>query len=158
MRHSQSEKLEIIRVVEGSSLGVKRTLEELDINRSTFYDWYQRYQEGGSEALAVMPSHRRQSWKAISPWVKKQVVDAALEHLDKSPRELAWYLTDRRGYFISESSVYRILKVNDLITSPAYTVLSAKDKFDQPTARGEHHIAITREKNNIFSMLTHLFT
>jgi transposase InsO family protein len=31
--------------------------------------------------------------------------------------------------------VYRILKLNDLITSPAYTVLSAKDKFDQPTTR-----------------------
>lgn len=135
MRHNQSEKLEIIRVVEGSSLGVKRTLEELDINRSTFYDWYQRYQEGGSEALAVVPSHRRQFWNAIPPWIKKQVVDAALEHLDKSPRELAWHLTDTRGYFISESSVYRILKVNDLITSPAYTVLSAKDKFDHPTTR-----------------------
>lgn len=62
-------------------------------------------------------------------------METALEHLDKSPRELAWYLTDTQGYFISESSVYRILKVNDLITSPAYTVLSAKDKFDQPTTR-----------------------
>jgi putative transposase len=39
-----------------------------------------------------------------------------LEHLDKSPRQLAWYLTDTQGYYISESSVYRILKANDLIT------------------------------------------
>jgi len=36
MRYSQSEKMAIIRVVENSSLGVKRTLSELDINRSTF--------------------------------------------------------------------------------------------------------------------------
>jgi len=36
MRHSQSEKMAIIRVVENSSLGIKRTLAELDINRSTF--------------------------------------------------------------------------------------------------------------------------
>jgi hypothetical protein len=43
MRHSQSEKLEIIRVVEDSSLGVKGTLRELDINRSTFYEWYRRW-------------------------------------------------------------------------------------------------------------------
>lgn len=62
-------------------------------------------------------------------------METALEHLDKSPRELAWYLTDTEGYFISESSVYRILKLNGLVTSPAYTVLSAKDKFDQPTTR-----------------------
>jgi putative transposase len=133
MRHSPSEKLEIIRVVEDSSLGIKRTLRELDINRSTFYEWYRRYREGGVEALAIKPSQERRFWNAIPPWVRKRVVETALEHLDKSPRELAWYLTDTQGYYISESSVYRILKVNDLITSPAYTVLSAKDKFDQPT-------------------------
>jgi transposase InsO family protein len=116
-------------------LGVKRTLKELDINRSTFYKWYRRYREGGYDALAVRPPHRRQFWNAIPPWVRKQVVETALEHPEKSPRELAWYLTDTRKYFISESSVYRILKANDLVTSPAYTVLSAKDKFDQPTTR-----------------------
>ncbi len=135
MRHSQSEKMEIIRTVEKSSLGVKRTLAELDINRSTFYDWYQRYSEGGYDALASNPPHRRRFWNAIPPDVKKKVVETALEHLDKSPRQLAWYLTDNQGYYLSESSVYRILKANDLITSPNYTVISAKDKFDQPTTR-----------------------
>jgi len=135
MRHSQSEKLEIIRVVEGSSLGVKQTMRELDVTRSTFYAWYRRYQERGAEALEDRTSDRRQFWNAIPPWVKKKVVETALEHVDKSPRELAWYLTDTQGSFISESSVYRILKAHDLITSPAYTVLSAKDTFDQPTTR-----------------------
>ena len=135
MRHSQSEKMEIIRTVEGSRIGVKRTLQELDINRSTFYDWYRRYREGGYDALASRPSHRRRFWNAIPPDVKQKVVETALDHLDKSPRQLAWYLTDTQGYYISESSVYRILKANDLITSPAFTVLSAKDKFDQPTTR-----------------------
>jgi len=135
MRHSQSEKREVIRVVEDSSLGIKRALRELDINRSTFYAWYQRYRVRGVEGLADNTSHRRQFWNAIPPWVRKKVVETALELLDKSPQELAWYLTDTQGYFISESSVYRVLKVNDLITSPAYTVLSAKDKFDQPTTR-----------------------
>ena len=135
MRPNASEKREIIQVVEDSPLGVKRTLRELDVNRSTFYDWYRRYRDGGDGALSVRPSQERRFWNAIPPWVKKNVVESALEHLDKSPRELAWHLTDTQGYFISESSVYRILKVNDLITSPAYTVLSAKDKFDQPTTR-----------------------
>lgn len=135
MRHSQSEKMEIIRIVEKSSLGVKRTLAELDINRSTFYDWYRRYSEGGYNALASKPPNRRRFWNAIPPDVKKKVVETALEHLDKSPRQLAWYLTDNQGYYLSESSVYRILKANDLITSPNYTVISAKDKFDQPTTR-----------------------
>jgi transposase InsO family protein len=135
MRHSPSEKLEVIRVVEDSSLGVKRTLRELDINRSTFYGWYDRYLKRGADGLTDRTSHRRQFWNAIPPWVKTKVVETALEHLDKSPRELACHLTDTQKYFISESSVYRILKLNGLITSPAYTVLSAKDKFDQPTTR-----------------------
>ena len=135
MRHSQTEKMEIIRVVESSPLGVKRTLQELELNRSTFYGWYGRYSEGGFDALAVKPQQRRRFWNAIPPGVSKKVVETALEHLDKSPRELACYFTETQGYFISESSVYRILKANDLITSPAYTVLSAKDKFDQPTTR-----------------------
>ena len=52
---------------------------------------------------------------------------------EKTPRELAFDITDNEGYFISESSVYRILKAFDLITSPAYIVLSASDKFKHPT-------------------------
>ena len=51
MRYGQSEKMEIIRIVENSPLSVKQTLRELNINRSTFYKWYERYQEGGYEAL-----------------------------------------------------------------------------------------------------------
>ena len=47
MRISPSEKMEIIRIVERSELGVKRTLQELQINRSTFYNWYAKYQKQG---------------------------------------------------------------------------------------------------------------
>ena len=47
MRLSASEKQEIIRLVEGSDLPVKLTLEQLDVPRSTFYDWYARYREKG---------------------------------------------------------------------------------------------------------------
>jgi len=63
----------------------------------------------------------------------KRVVDAALADPEKSPRELAWQMTDRTGHFISESSVYRILKAHDLITSPAYVLIRAADRFAQPT-------------------------
>jgi len=101
MRHSQSEKMEIISIIENSLLGVKRTLKELDINRSTFYEWYRRYREGGYDALASRPPHRRQFWNAIHPDVKQKVVETALDHLDKSPRQLAWYITDTQGYYIS---------------------------------------------------------
>jgi putative transposase len=135
MRYGQTEKMEIIRIVEASELGVKRTLEELGINRSTFYQWYHRYLEGGYDGLAPRSRTPRRFWNAIPPWEREKVVETALEHPEKSPRELAWYITDTRGYYISESSVYRILKAHNLISSPVYTVLSAADKFDQPTRK-----------------------
>ena len=62
-------------------------------------------------------------------------MEAALADPAKSPRELAWQFTDRERHFLSESSVYRILKAEDLITSPAYVVLSAAKTFAHPTHR-----------------------
>ena len=50
--------MEIIRIVQDSELGVKRTLEELGISRSTFYDWYKRYLEEGYEGLKPRESKR----------------------------------------------------------------------------------------------------
>ena len=135
MRYSQTEKMEIIRLVEASQLSVKRTLQELGVSRSTFYDWYCRYLEYGYEGLADRKPMAGKFWNKIPENVKEQVVDLALEYPEKSPRELAWFITDNEGYFISESSVYRILKACDLITSPAYILISAKDKYEHPTKR-----------------------
>jgi putative transposase len=133
MRYSQSEKMEVIRLVESSPLSIKQTLAELNINRSTFYDWYRRYQEEGYDGLANQYRPVQQFWNEIPPWEKERVVEIALELPEKSPRELAWHITDKRGYYISESTVYRILKAHDLVTSPVYNVITALDKFPQLT-------------------------
>ena len=133
MRYSKAEKLEIIRLVEDSRLSVKQTLEELNINRSTFYTWYRRYEQGGYDAMATNYHPPKQFWNEIPPWERTRVVETSLDHPEKSSRELAWYITDNRGYYISESTVYRILKAHDLVTSPVYKVVSAQEKFPQLT-------------------------
>jgi putative transposase len=51
MRYRAAEKLEIIRLVEHSSLPVRRTLAQIGIPRSTFYAWYERYLVRGAGAL-----------------------------------------------------------------------------------------------------------
>jgi putative transposase len=135
MRYNQAEKMEIIKLVEQSALPVRRTLEQLDINRSTFYKWYRCYLEDGYDGLSDKKPIPGRIWNKIPEPVKTQVVDIALEHPDKSPRQLAWFITDKYEYYISESSIYRILKSYDLITSPAYIVMAAKDKFENPTKR-----------------------
>ena len=121
-RYSQAEKMDIIRVVETSELSVKQTLAELDVPRSTFYGWYRRYLEAGYDGLAPRPAQRQQFWNRIPDSVREHVVAVALEKTEMSPRQLAWHLTDTEGYFISESSVYRILKSFDLVTSPRLPV------------------------------------
>jgi putative transposase len=135
MRYTQAEKMEIIRLVETAEQPVKRTLAELGIPRSTFYDWYQRYQEYGYDGLANRSSQPHQIWNRIPEAVREQVVDLALEQPERSPRELACHFTDTEEYFLSESSVYRILKSFDLITSPAFELVKASDRFKNPTQR-----------------------
>jgi putative transposase len=41
--------------------------------------------------------------------------------------------TDTEGYFVSEASVYRLLKAHDLIASPAFIVMKAADEFKDKT-------------------------
>ena len=135
MRHTAAEKYEIIRLVEGADLPVRRTLRELQVNRSTFYAWYRRYTECGRAGLEPKSSAARRYWNRIPPRVRQRVVEAALADPERSPRELAWQLTDRDGHFVSESSVYRILKAYDLMPSPAFIVLSAAKTFQHPTHR-----------------------
>ena len=135
MRRTASEKLEIIRLVEGAELPVRATLRQLGVPRSTFYGWYQRYVEQGFEGLHDKKPAPRPRWNAIPKTVQQQVLDLALERTDLSPRELACQYTDEKRYFVSESSVYRILKAADLITSPAYILMSASEKFQDPTTR-----------------------
>jgi transposase-like protein len=65
MRYPASEKLEIIRIVEQSHLPAKRTLDQLGIARRTFYRWYDRYLEGGPEALEDRPSAPSRVWDRI---------------------------------------------------------------------------------------------
>ena len=135
MGYPASEKLEIIRLVEGSHLPTKRTLDKLGISRTTFYRWYDRYQTGGPEALEDRSRRPSRVWNRIPEPVREKIKDLALKESDLSPRELAVQFTDTERYFVSEASVYRILKSYDLITSPAYVVLSAADEFRNKTTR-----------------------
>jgi len=134
MRRSASEKMEIIRIVQDSELGVKRTLEELGISRSTFYVWYKHYLEGGFDGLKPKSPNRKSFWNKIPEKEKKKVIEIALEKEDLSPRELAYHITDKKGWFISESSVYRILKERGLITSPKWILMAASDEFKDKTS------------------------
>ena len=85
--------------------------------------------------MADRPSRPSRVWNRLPAEVREQIVALALEQPELSPRELAVRFTDERRYFVSEATVYRLLKAQDLITSPAYIVVKAADEFrDKTTA------------------------
>src|SRR5215213_5577253 len=135
MRYPASEKAEIIQLAEQSHLPVRRTLELLGIPRATFYRWYDLYQTGGPEALQDRPSKPSRVWNRVPDEVRTRIVQLALAEPELSPRELAVRFTDEQKSFVSEASVYRLLKAHDLITSPAFIVVKVADAFrDKTTA------------------------
>ena len=133
MRYPAAEKLEIIRLVEQSALPVRRTLEKIGIPRATFYRWCALYQTGGPEALDDRHPKPDRVWNRIPDDVRERIVNLALDESALSPRELAVRFTDTEGYFVSEASVYRLLKAHDLIASPAFIVMKAADEFQDKT-------------------------
>ena len=81
MRYPASEKLEIIRLVEQSHLGVGSTLDKLGIPKTTFYRWYDRFPAFGDAGLEDRNSSPGRVWtgsrmmsggrSSISPWRRR---------------------------------------------------------------------------------------
>lgn len=133
MRFTKSEKMEIIKLIDGSNISANKTLKELGVPSSTFYKWYKKYLHGGFDALAVNKRSQRRVWNKIPQEERNRVVEIALNKESFTCRELAWYITDTEKRYISESSVYRILRERGLITAPHHIVLSAADEFKRKT-------------------------
>lgn len=121
--------------IECSNTPTGKTLDQLGIPRRTFYRWVDHYQGGGTEVLADRPSAPSRVLNLMPKKIRDQIIDLALERSELSPRELAVTFTDQQRYFLSEATVYRLLKAHDLITSPAYVVIKAADRFHTQTTR-----------------------
>jgi putative transposase len=89
------------------------------------------YGAGPSEYCQPAP---RRTWNKLPDTVSHALIGLALKEPELSPRELAVSFVDQQQYFVSESSVYRLLKAHDLTTSPAFILMKASDTFAQPTA------------------------
>jgi putative transposase len=135
MRLAVAEKVEIIHLVDRSEVPVKVILRELGIPPSSFYAWYRCYVMRGPDGLKPLWTGGRQRWNQIPEPQRRMVVELALEFTDQSSLELACKITDDTGISISESSVYRILKAEGLITTPQNALMEAADKFTKQTTR-----------------------
>ena len=118
-------------MVTRSEIGVNRSLREIGLNKSTFYNWYKLYSDHGVDGLSPSKRDSNRQWNSIPQEQKNLVVEFALEYPELSSRELAHKLTDEQQIFISESSVYRILKARGLITTPAH-IFNFSASFGSP--------------------------
>ena len=85
--------------------------------------------------------HGARSWNALTPEEKSVILDVANEYTDLSSRQLAAWITDNKGFSVSESTVYRILKSEGLVKSPEMK-MSAGKEFHTKT-RGPHQMWAT---------------
>ena len=108
-------KLEVLRAVEGSVVPVTQVLAQLQIPRSSYYRWRANFRRRGLLGLRDRPSSQSRVWNQILPEERDKTLEIALLYPEWSPREVSCHITDHCGFTISESSVYRILKVEGLI-------------------------------------------
>ena len=111
--------------------GEKRgALKTLRIPESTYYKWRKVLSEKG---VAGLMRRERKPW---TPWNKllaeeeAEIVAAAKEHTEKSPREIAVLITDTGSFSVSEKTVQRILKRHNL--------LAIRPKEEHPAAKEWH--------------------
>ena len=110
MRYPASEKLEIIRTVEGSHLPTKQTLDMLGIPRSTFYRWYDLYLEDGLDGLSDKSPCPKSVWNRIPDGRRDDLIEFALKHKALTTRELAVIHT-RQKLNTSERRTCKVLDV-----------------------------------------------
>ena len=60
------------------------------------------------------------------------ILDVALEQTDLSSRQLAAWITDNKGFSVSESSVCRLLNSQGLMKSPEMKMAAGKDGGPAP--------------------------
>lgn len=92
---------------------IKRTLRQLGISPASYYRW--RKEARQTQTLPPEPTRPVQVYEATDE--EKQAVRAyALKHPGVRHRELAWRMVDEDVVYLSQSTVYRILKEENLVS------------------------------------------
>ena len=129
---SAKEKSEIIALVAGSQLPCRRALAQLALPRSTYYRWLRRQTEGSLEDRrggSPLP------WNKISTEEETKILVEARASPELSCRQLALRLTDSGSMYVSESTVYRILKREGLIKPAEIIGFKAAKEYHRKTTR-----------------------
>jgi transposase InsO family protein len=108
-------------------------LKELKIPRSTYYKWRKTYRDEGLAGLMKTKTSLRKIWNRLTPVEVEKVLEVARLHPELSPRLLSIKITDEEDFSVSESTVYRILKENNLIAPKPITEMPAQKQWRHKT-------------------------
>ncbi len=123
-------KAEILTLVADSGLPRSRALAQLRLSRSTYYRWLKRL---GESSLKDKKDGSPIPWNKIRPEEEDRILADARASPDLSARQLAWAVTDSGSGYVSESTVYRILKREGLIKPAEITGFKAGKEYCRKT-------------------------
>jgi|TARA_B100000315_G_scaffold102355_1_gene93882 transposase InsO family protein len=129
---SAGEKAAVLARVASSRLPRRQVLREIGVPKSTYYRWLRRQQQ--LDSFEDRPGGGTAPWNRLSPREEQAVLVAARRLTQLSCRQLAAWITDNRGFSVSESTVYRILRREGLVKSPEMQLKAGKEYHRKTTS------------------------
>ena len=129
---SAVEKSKILALVADSGLPRRKALEHLGLPKSTYYRWLKRQKEGrlqDNKGGSAIP------WNKLKPGEVTRILTRARASPDLSARQLALRLIDNERWYVSESTVFRILKREGLIKPAEIVGFKAGKEYHRKTKR-----------------------
>ena len=126
---NMDEKLELLNAVEESGFSITESLKRLDVPRSTYYRWRAKFRKYGKQGLKDKPPARLKNWNELLPQEWKVVDEVADQNPEWSSREVSHFVTDNRGFSVSEMTVFRHLKKRGLIRSQVVNSFPAGPEY-----------------------------
>lgn len=129
---SALEKSKILALISDSGLPRCRALVQLGLPRSTYYRWLRRQTEGrlqDNKGGSPLP------WNKLRPEEESKILAQAQASSELSARQLALKLVDSEGWYVSESTVFRILKREGLIKPAEIVGFKAGKEYHRKTKR-----------------------
>lgn len=133
MHMKPEEKAELIEKIELSGTNRKKLLGSLEIPVSTYYYWREVYWAKGINGLVKMSTRPEKVWNRIMPDEEKIILYEAKTHPELTPRLIAIKITDNKGFYVGEKTVYRLLKKYNLIAPKPLEEIPAAKEYRRKT-------------------------
>jgi putative transposase len=126
---SVMEKAMVLALVSRSTATKSQTLVEIGIPRRTYYNWVKQDKAGDKRSVNRVP------WNRIMKKEEQLVLERARASPELSSRQLSLKLVDDYGCWVSESTVYRILKREGLVKTAEIKGFAAGKEYQRKTKR-----------------------